>query len=38
MDSVPPSYQGHRFPLSYREAGELLQQRGVIVSHKTVRR
>ncbi|MEV0694192.1 IS6 family transposase [Streptomyces sp. NPDC050388] len=27
----------HRFPLSFREAGELLLARGVIVSHETVR-
>ncbi|GAB3176778.1 IS6 family transposase [Streptomyces incanus] len=53
MNSAPPSYQGHRypvevishcvwlyfrFPLSFREAGELMLQRGVLVSHETVRR
>ncbi|PWI04723.1 IS6 family transposase [Streptomyces sp. NWU339] len=27
-----------RFPLSYREAGELMLERGVVVSHETVRR
>ncbi|MGW1617101.1 hypothetical protein ACWCQZ_48735, partial [Streptomyces sp. NPDC002285] len=27
-----------RFPLSYREVEELMLQRGVIVSHETVRR
>ncbi|GAB2444102.1 IS6 family transposase [Streptomyces incanus] len=27
-----------RFPLSFREAGELMLQRGVVVSHETVRR
>ncbi|PWI06345.1 IS6 family transposase [Streptomyces sp. NWU339] len=53
MDSAPPSYQGHRypveiishcvwlyhrFPLSFREVEELLLERGVLVSHETVRR
>ncbi|MFF1350756.1 IS6 family transposase [Streptomyces sp. NPDC058322] len=53
MDSAPPSYKGHRypveiiahcvwlyfrFPLSYREVEELMLQRGVFVSHETVRR
>ncbi|MFJ6686728.1 IS6 family transposase [Streptomyces werraensis] len=53
MDSAPPSYKGHRypvevishcvwlyfrFPLSYREVEELMLQRGVTVSHETVRR
>ncbi|WP_406729465.1 IS6 family transposase [Streptomyces sp. GD-15H] len=53
MDSAPPSYKGHRypveiishcvwlyfrFPLSYREVEELMLQRGVLVSHETVRR
>ncbi|MFI8304678.1 IS6 family transposase [Streptomyces sp. NPDC085927] len=28
----------HRFPLSYREAGELMLQHNVLVSHETVRR
>ena len=27
----------HRFPLSYREVGELLLARGIVVSHETVR-
>ncbi|MCX4851368.1 IS6 family transposase [Streptomyces sp. NBC_00893] len=53
MDSAPPSYKGHRypveiiahcvwlyfrFPLSFREVEELMLQRGVLVSHETVRR
>ncbi|GAB3179947.1 IS6 family transposase [Streptomyces incanus] len=53
MDSAPPSYQGHRypvevispcvgrycrFPLSFREIEELMLQRGILVSHETVRR
>ncbi|GAB2817351.1 hypothetical protein GCM10027073_56340 [Streptomyces chlorus] len=53
MDSAPPSYQGHRypvggiahcvwryfrFPLSFREVEELVPERGVLVSHETVRR
>ncbi|MBL3671230.1 IS6 family transposase [Streptomyces sp. M2CJ-2] len=53
MDTAPPSYKGHRypveiishcvwlyhrFPLSFREAGELMLERGVLVSHETVRR
>ncbi|MFE7043545.1 IS6 family transposase [Streptomyces atratus] len=53
MDSAPPSYKGHRypveiishcvwlyhrFPLSFREVEELMLQRGVVVSHETVRR
>ncbi|GAB2451860.1 IS6 family transposase [Streptomyces incanus] len=53
MDSAPPSYKGHRypveiiahcvwlyhrFPLSFREAGELMLERGVVVSYETVRR
>ncbi|MFH8520142.1 IS6 family transposase [Streptomyces gelaticus] len=53
MDSTPPSYKGHRypveiishcvwlyhrFPLSFREVEELMLQRGVLVSHETVRR
>ncbi|MGV4892269.1 IS6 family transposase [Streptomyces viridosporus] len=53
VDSAPPSYQGHRypveiifhcvwryhrFPLSYREVEELMLERGVVVSHETVRR
>ncbi|MGX4694750.1 IS6 family transposase [Streptomyces sp. JNUCC 63] len=53
MDSAPPSYQGHRypveiishcvwlyfrFPLSFREVEELMLERGVLVSHETVRR
>ncbi|GAB2443999.1 IS6 family transposase [Streptomyces incanus] len=28
----------HRFPLSFREAGELMLQRGVVVSYETIRR
>ncbi|WP_369255385.1 IS6 family transposase [Streptomyces sp. R35] len=28
----------HRFPLSFREVGELMLERGVIVSHETIRR
>jgi len=27
----------HRFPLSYRDVQELLHQRGIIVSHETLR-
>ncbi|WP_331753704.1 MULTISPECIES: IS6 family transposase [unclassified Streptomyces] len=53
MDSAPPSYRGHRypveiiahcvwlyfrFPLSFREVEELMLERGVLVSHETVRR
>ena len=53
MDSAPPVYKGHRypveiishcvwlyhrFPLSFREVEELLLERGVFVSHETVRR
>ncbi|WP_326763248.1 IS6 family transposase (plasmid) [Streptomyces sp. NBC_01591] len=53
MDSAPPSYRGHRYPveiiahcvwlcfrflLSFREVEELMLERGVIVSHETVRR
>ncbi len=53
MDSAPPSYKGHRypvgiiahcvwlyfrFPLSFREVEELMRERGVLVSHETVRR
>ncbi|MFC9855863.1 IS6 family transposase [Streptomyces prasinus] len=53
MDSAPPSYKGHRypveiiahcvwlyfrFPLSFREVEELMLERGVAVSHETVRR
>ncbi|MFB7213091.1 IS6 family transposase, partial [Streptomyces sp. NPDC056255] len=53
MDSAPPSYKGHRypveiiahcvwlyfrFPLSFREVEELMLERGVLVSHETVRR
>ncbi|MGW0552544.1 IS6 family transposase [Streptomyces altiplanensis] len=53
MDSAPPSYKGHRypveiiahcvwlyfrFPLSFREVEELMLERGVVVSHETVRR
>ncbi|MEV0696077.1 IS6 family transposase [Streptomyces sp. NPDC050388] len=53
MDSAPPSYQGHRYPveiiahcvglyfrcpLSFREVEELILERGVLVSHETVRR
>jgi putative transposase len=28
----------HRFPLSFREVEELMLQRGIVVSHETVRR
>ncbi|MGW2769411.1 IS6 family transposase [Streptomyces sp. NPDC001275] len=53
MESVPPSYKGHRypvgvishcvwlyfrFPLSFREVEELMLERGVVVSHETIRR
>ena len=53
MDSAPPSYKGHRypveviahcvwlyfrFPLSFREVEELMLERGVMVSHETIRR
>ncbi|MEV7864323.1 IS6 family transposase [Streptomyces hirsutus] len=53
VDSAPPSYKGHRypveiishcvwlyfrFPLSFREVEELMLERGVTVSHETVRR
>jgi putative transposase len=53
VDSAPPSYKGHRypveiiahcvwlyfrFPLSFREVEELMLERGVLVSHGTVRR
>jgi len=53
VDSAPPSYKGHRypveiiahcvwlyfrFPLSFREVEELMLERGVLVSHETVRR
>jgi transposase-like protein len=27
----------HRFPLSFREVGELLLARGIVVSHETIR-
>ncbi|MFD5662624.1 IS6 family transposase [Streptomyces hirsutus] len=33
VSSAPPSYKGHRYP-----AEELMLQRGVLVSHETVRR
>jgi transposase-like protein len=53
VDSAPPSYKGHRypvevisycvwlyfrFPLSFREVEEVMLERGVVVSHETVRR
>ncbi|MEU7474204.1 IS6 family transposase, partial [Streptomyces sp. NPDC044984] len=52
VDSSPPSYKGHRypveviahcvwlyfrFPLSFREVEELMLERGVMVSHETIR-
>jgi putative transposase len=53
VESTPPSYKGHRypvevishcvwlyhrFPLSFREAEELMPERGIVVSYETVRR
>ncbi|PWI05179.1 IS6 family transposase [Streptomyces sp. NWU339] len=49
MSSVPPSYQGHRYPVEviahavwlyfrFREVEELMLERGVLVSYETIRR
>jgi putative transposase len=53
VESAPPSYKGHRypvevishrvwlyhrFPLSFRKAGELMPERGIVVPCETIRR